>query len=78
MYTSRRRSVLKQDMLLETNGPLQKNNLRVLGQEEDEKFIKFAEENLEEKVQSSEVEIIHTIDRARKSDRDQGLRRESS
>ena len=59
-----------------------KNNLRVLGLEEEEgenleeKFIKLIGENLQEEVSADEIEIIHRIG-APKNERDRGSRRDT-
>ena len=81
-------SVLKQDIdtvweyAVRNEQYSRKNNLRILGLDEDEgenleeKFIKFVGDNLHEEVQSNEIEIIHRIG-AKRSGGDQGSRRSS-
>lgn len=59
-----------------------KNNLRILGIEEEEeenlegKFIQFVQENLQEEIRSDEIEIIHRIGGRKKSDEVQDSRRD--
>ena len=59
-----------------------KNNLRILGLDEEEgenleqKFVEFVKENLQEELRPEEIEIIPRIGKKNNNDGDQGSRRE--